>query len=224
MGVGIILVLVGVVALAGATSATWVMWALVIWLTCYFLFGRGRRLQRQHQKHLRKQMRYGMWAASSDGPQQPPYPLIPAAPPPRPPAAQKPKPVTPPAQLPPDVAQKADRISRKAAALAQHADRFPLGSHDLYVVQQTPTAYLPETIKAFQDVPSWSINTPAADGRTPLKMLHDQLDILEAKLDEIAENVKKQRVDRLLMNERFLEQNFGRGEEELTIPRQQRQP
>jgi len=27
-------------------------------------------------------------------------------------------------------------------------------------------------------------------------------------------------VDRLLMNERFLEQNFGRREEELTIPRQ----
>jgi len=134
---------------------------------------------------------------------------------------EAPKPAMPPVKMPPDVEQKVDRIRRKAAVLAQHADRFPIGSHDLYVVQHTPTDYLPQTIKAFTDVPSWSVGTPAEDGRTPLQMVHDQLDMLETKLDEIAEQVKNQRVDRLLMNERFLEQNFGRREDELTIPRRQ---
>ena len=65
------------------------------------------------------------------------------------------------------------------------------------------------------------MNTPTADGRTPLQMLHSQLDLLEAKLDEIAETVRKQRVDNLLANERFLEESFGRPKSEaaeLTIP------
>src|SRR5262249_49421673 len=138
--------------------------------------------------------------------------------------APAPQPPAPAVNLPPDVAQKVDRIRRKAAVLDQHPPRFPIGSYDLYVVQHTATDYLPETIKAFTDVPSWSINTSAADGRTPLQMVHSQLDLLETKLDEIAEAVKNQRVDRLLMNERFLEQNFGRREEELTIPRQPQGP
>jgi hypothetical protein len=51
-------------------------------------------------------------------------------------------------------------------------------------------------------------------------MLESQLDLLEAKLDEIAEHVRKQRVDNLLANERFLEENFGKPDaSELTLPR-----
>ena len=122
-------------------------------------------------------------------------------------------------QLPADVEKKVDRIRRKAAVLGQHSDRFPIGSKDLYVVQHTATDYLPATVKAYVEVPAWSVNTPTADGRTPLQIMHSQLDILESKLDEIAENVRKQRVDNLLANERFLEDNFGSNEAELTIPR-----
>jgi hypothetical protein len=123
-------------------------------------------------------------------------------------------------RLPAAAEKQADRIRRKAAVLSQHSDRFPLGSKDLYVVQHTASDYLPATVGAFQEVPSWSVDTPAADGRTPLQMLASQLDLLEAKLDEIAENVRKQRVDNLLANERFLEENFGRPDaQELTLPR-----
>lgn len=213
MVAGIVLVLIGVVALAGATTP-WVIFGLLMWFAMFYAFGGRTRARR-----LRKRMRYAQLGATSQVPAEPPYPIIPAVPPVRAKSLQTPKPARPAAPLPPEVEQKVDRIRRKAAALAQHYDRFPIGSHDLYVVQHTPSDYLPETIKAYQDVPSWSVNTPAEDGRTPLKMLHDQLDLLEAKLDEIAESVKKQRVDRLLMNERFLEQNFGRNEQELTIPR-----
>ena len=209
MILGFVLVAVGVAALTGGSPA-YIVVALMIWALMYRMFGRRNRARR-----------FARSMASGEAPSTPPYPIIPAVPPTRSRAVEAPKPAMPPVKLPPDVEQKVDRIQRKAAVLAQHADRFPIGSHDLYVVQHTPTDYLPQTIKAFTDVPSWSVGTPAEDGRTPLQMVHDQLDMLEAKLDEIAEQVKNQRVDRLLMNERFLEQNFGRREDELTIPRRQ---
>ena len=214
MILGLVLVIVGVVALMGGHPA-FIFIALMMWGGMYMMFGGRRRARR-----LRRRTGYGWWWTGDEVAAPPAYPIIPAAPPPRAQTAPAPQPPAPAVKLPPDVAQKVDRIRRKAAVLAQHADRFPIGSHDLYVVQHTPTDYLPETIKAFTDVPSWSINTSAEDGRTPLQMVHNQLDLLETKLDEIAEAVKNQRVDRLLMNERFLEQNFGRREEELTIPRQ----
>jgi hypothetical protein len=147
----------------------------------------------------------------------PPVPV----PPPAPAALQAtPKPVVNLNKLPADVQKKVDRIRRKSDVLGRHPDRYPIGSRDLYVVQHTASDYLPATVNAFLEVPAWSVDTPAADGRTPLQMVHGQLDILEAKLDEIAETVRKQRVDNLLANERFLEESFGgREPEELRIPR-----
>ena len=205
---GVLLLIVGLVALTAGTFS-WFAFAVALWFGLWVLFGSRRRRRRMQWAMARQQVKA-----------RPPYPLIPAPAPAQAPAIAAATPTRRPAsQLPPDVEKKVDRIRRKSAVLAQHADRFPLGSKDLYVVQHTPTDYLPATINAFLEVPAWSVDTPTADGRTPLKMLHDQLDILEAKLDEIADQVRKQRVDRLLANERFLEENFGRGEsEELTIP------
>jgi hypothetical protein len=47
------------------------------------------------------------------------------------------------------------------------------------------------------------------DGRTALKVLRDQLELLDSKLDEIAEDLQRENADRLLANERFLEEHFG---------------
>jgi hypothetical protein len=200
---GVLLLVLGIVALAGG-SIWWVVFGAVLWFGMWGMVG-GRRRQRRMR-----------WAMAMQ--QQPPYPVVPDRRPAPVAMASRPAP-RPVPQLPPDAEKKVDRIRRKAAVLAQHSDRFPLGSKDLYVVQHTPTDYLPSTVNAFLEVPSWSVDTPAADGRTPLKMLHEQLDLLESKLDEIAESVRSQRVDRLAANGRFLEENFGRREaDELKIP------
>lgn len=198
---GILLALFGIMAFAGE-SASWILFGLAMWGACYLLFG-------SHGRGARRRVRYAQWMAM----QQPPAPV-----PPPPPAPVLPTPST--TRLPDDVARQVDRIKRKAAVLGQHQERFPIGSKDLYVVQHTATDYLPATLNAFLEVPAWSVTTPTADGRTPLKMLHDQLDLLETKLDEIAESLKQQRVDRLLANGRFLEEHFGQSDEhELTIRR-----
>lgn len=205
MPVAILSVLALVALLGGAAS--WVVFGLLMWAGLWLLFGGRRRHRRMARANRRR------WAAVLDP--------VPVAPPPMPsPLPPPPQPAVDLNRLPPDVEKQVDRVRRKAAVLGQHPERFPIGSKDLYTVQHTATDYLPATVNAYLEVPSWSVNTPAADGRTPLQMLKDQLDLLETKLDEIEETVRKQRVDNLLANERFLERNFGGPEpKELTIPR-----
>jgi hypothetical protein len=202
-----ILIALGAMVMAGG-AATWIIFGVIAWVCIWMLAG-GRRQRRRMRRQARRQ-----WMQHQPiGPIPPPVPVQPQIAPP-------PQPVVNLNRLPADVERKVDRIRRKAAVLGQHPDRFPIGSKDLYVVQHTASDYLPATVNAYLEVPSWSVDTPAADGRTPLQMLHSQLEILESKLDEIAEHVRKQRVDNLLANERFLEENFGgRKPEELTIPR-----
>jgi hypothetical protein len=203
-----VLVAIGAVIVAGGT-ATWVVFGVLTWAAIFLLFGgRRRRTRRMRMRH-----RHGWPEAMEPAP-------APAQAPVQPRIQPAPQPAVSLNRLPRDAEKKADRIRRKAAVLGQHPERFPIGSRDLYVVQRTASDYLPATVNAFLEVPSWSVDTPTADGRTPLQMLHSQLDLLESKLDEIAEQVRKQRVDNLLANERFLEENFGgREPEELTIPR-----
>ena len=212
----VILFVIGMVAWAGG-AASWIVLGLLTWAAIWLVFGGGRR-RRRRVRHHRSRWAGQRWAGPmEDGP--PPMPIPPPVPV-QPQIAPPPKPAVSLNRLPVDVEKKVDRIRRKAAVLGQHPDRFPIGSKDLYVVQHTASDYLPATVNAYLEVPSWSVDTPAADGRTPLQMLHSQLELLENKLDEIAEQVRKQRVDNLLANERFLEENFGgREPEELTIPR-----
>jgi hypothetical protein len=206
----VILAIFGLLAILLSPPA-WVIYMLLFWVGLWLVFG-GRRRRRQKSPGAR---RARQWADVID--------QVPTAAPPPPPM---PQPLPPPPQpvvnlnrLPPEAEKQADRIRRKAAVLGQHPDRFPIGSKDLYTVQQTAADYLPATVKTYLEVPTWSIDTPTPDGRTPVQILTSQLDLLEGKLDEIAEAVRKQRVDNLLANERFLEQNFGKPEpEELTLP------
>jgi hypothetical protein len=204
-----VLAVIGLLAILMSPPA-WVVYMLLFWVGLWLLFGSRRRMRRR----ARGARRARQWAETIDqAPTAPPPPMPAPLPPP-------PQPVVNLNRLPPEAEKQADRIRRKAAVLGQHPDRFPIGSKDLYTVQQTAADYLPATVNAYLEVPTWSVSTPTPDGRTPVEILNSQLELLEAKLDEIAESVRKQRVDNLLANERFLEQNFGKPEtEELTIPR-----
>jgi len=163
----------------------------------------GYRLWRRSERRRRDQV---AWAAAQ--PWQPPPPPVPS------PAAD------PADRLPPDERTQVGRIRRKAAVLLQQADRFPAGSRHLFVVQQMLDEYLPSTLDAYLGLPPGAAELPVApDRRTGVQVLKAQLDILEAKLDEVATDLRQVNVDRLLANERFLEQHFGRrAPSELTIP------
>src|SRR5712691_8762198 len=114
-------------------------------------------------------------------------------------------------ELPIDIQVKVEQIRRKVDVLLSYADRFPPFSQDLYLVRQTASDYLPRTIGAYLALPKQTgAEKPVSpDGKTAYQELKAQLDLLDAKLDDIAQDLQRQDTDRLLANRRFLEARFG---------------
>jgi hypothetical protein len=141
----------------------------------------------------------------------------PVAPPPTQPLAPPPDQF---ARLPVDVRATADRIHGKATSILQQAGRFPAGSRNFHLVRRTLDEYLPATLYSYLSLPPGTDDRVAApDGRTAIEVVSDQLSVLETKLDEVANDLWQADVQRLLANERFLEEHFGRREsDELKIP------
>ncbi|MDE3074792.1 MAG: hypothetical protein KGJ86_05135 [Chloroflexota bacterium] len=128
---------------------------------------------------------------------------------PAPPSRAVPK-QAPHAELPIDVQVKVEQIRRKVEVLLGYASRFPPFSKDLYLVRQTAGDYLPRTIDAYFKLSPEALERPIpGTGRPPLQELKEQLQLLDSKLDDIAEDLQRQDLDRLLANRVFLEQRFG---------------
>jgi hypothetical protein len=119
--------------------------------------------------------------------------------------------------LPPSAHDRVDRIIRKARALAGSA----ASPRDQHLVQRTLDDYLPRAVDAYQSLPPGSAEWPVSpDGRTGLRLLEDQLDLLERNLDDIAGHAWRRGTQRLLAHERFLEERLGtKSSEDLDIPR-----
>jgi ABC-type nickel/cobalt efflux system permease component RcnA len=191
------IVIVSMTALAaaifGLLGSSWPV--LLIAFGAWLLWsgdGRQRRRRARHMRHA--------WAAPSAAP----------APAPKQPATREPRPIRKP-ELPIDVQVKVEQIRRKVDVLLGYAERFPPFSKDLFLVKQTAVEYLPRTIEAYLAMPPHAAERPlTADGKTPHQELKAQLDLLDAKLDQIAQDLQRQDMERLLANRRFLEERFGR--------------
>jgi hypothetical protein len=182
-------------------AVPWLFFAILLWL--------GFRLIGGPRHHRRR------WERAYYGP--PPRPAAPRSPerPPQPrPSAPPPRPRQPdPRRLPLDVQVKVEQIRRKVEVLLRHVERFPFASEQLYVVRATAKDYLPRTLDAYFALPPEARETArVADGKTALEELRQQLALLDSKLDEIAEDIERRNLDRLLANRVFLEARFGRSE------------
>jgi hypothetical protein len=111
-------------------------------------------------------------------------------------------------ELPIDVKVKVEQIRRKADVLLGYADRFPPYSQDLHIVRQTAADYLPRTVDAYLKLMGEGDPVIGATGKTALEELKVQLALLDSKLDEIAEDLQAQDIDRIVANRRFLEERF----------------
>jgi hypothetical protein len=120
-------------------------------------------------------------------------------------------------ELPIDVQVKVEQIRRKADVLLGYADRFPPCSQDLHIVRQTAAEYLPATTGAYLVLPGDDDPVIAASGKTALQELTEQLQLLDSKLDDIAQDLQRQDLDRLLANRHFLENRFRLREQESTV-------
>lgn len=122
-------------------------------------------------------------------------------------------------RLPADAQRKVAEIRQEILELLPHAAEFPPGSPDLFVVRRMAEDYLPKTIEAYLALPSsYATGRVVQAGRTPLQVLQEQLELLDAKMDEITEAVRRRDSDRLLANGLFLEERFGRPGDGLGLP------
>jgi hypothetical protein len=124
-------------------------------------------------------------------------------------------------RLPPDVQTRVAAIRQEILELLPHAAEFPTGSQDLYVLQRMAIDYLPTTIEAYLALPaSYATAHVVQEGKTPLDVMKEQLDLLDAQMDEITDAVHRRDSDRLLANGIFLEERFGRPAGGLNLPRE----
>jgi hypothetical protein len=194
------LAIIGVIISALSFAMPWVLFGLVIWA----FLALGRRPERRRLAHYgwQPQPTPG-WRGSRSS-----RPRVQTETRPQPPSTPK---MEPRPELPIAVQVKVEQIRRKVEVLLGYASRFPPFSKELYLVRQTANEYLPRTIDAYLALPPGDadrILTP--NGKTALQELTEQLDLLDAKLSEIAENLQRRDLDRLLANRRFLEERFGR--------------
>lgn len=128
-------------------------------------------------------------------------------------------------RLPLAVRAKAEQIRLKADMVSREFEQAPMGSRNLYILGRIQAEYLPAALQSYLAL-GGDDRARSPDGRTGQQVLRDQLELLDGKLDEIADDLQRENLDRLLTNERFLEEHFGRGAGELdmTIQRVQAPP
>lgn len=114
-------------------------------------------------------------------------------------------------RMPADSQTRVAHIRSEILELLPHAAEFPPGSQDLYVLRRMAEDYLPTTLEAYLALPaSYATGRVVQDGKTPLQVMNEQLELLDAQMAEIADAVHRRDSDRLLANGIFLEERFGR--------------
>jgi hypothetical protein len=126
-------------------------------------------------------------------------------------------------RLPADSQSRVAHIRAEVLELLPHAAEFPPGSQDLYVLRRMAVDFLPSTIEAYLALPAtYATERVVRDGKTPLQVMNEQLELLDAQMVEIAEAVHRRDSDRLLANGIFLEERFGRPGGGLGLPPDQK--
>ena len=81
---------------------------------------------------------------------------------------------------------------------------------NVYLIRQTALSYLPEALNTYLRLPRlMAERRSVADGRTPHDVLLEQLDLMDRRLADVADDMARHDSDRLLANGRFLAEKFG---------------
>lgn len=115
-------------------------------------------------------------------------------------------------RVPPEVLIRIQRIEYLARTqVLPRLDCLPPGSVDLYVVERTARDYVPTAVENYLRLPAGYVASgPGGAGATPLQVVTDELNLLEAEMRRIAGVVQRADMDRLLAHRRFLRDRFGR--------------
>jgi hypothetical protein len=112
--------------------------------------------------------------------------------------------------VPSEIRFKVKRIAMSITELLPRAGALGAGSPDTYVLVRCATDYLPTAFEGYLNLPrDYADHCVVADGKTPLDLLSEQLDLLTAQINRIADRVNAVHSDKLIANGRFLSQKFG---------------
>ncbi|MBK8445929.1 MAG: hypothetical protein IPL41_04300 [Micropruina sp.] len=129
--------------------------------------------------------------------------------------------------LPAVVRSRAGKVTQLVRRTLPRLDSLGLGSYDSYSVVATATDYLPEAIGAYLRLPrDWADSRPVENGKTPLLLLVDQLDLLGATMEKIYDAANSTDAAALITHGRFLQERFGHptAAVDLTMPPPTDQP
>ena len=129
--------------------------------------------------------------------------------------------------LPSVVRPRAARVTALVRKTLPRLESLGLGSYDAYSVVATATDYLPEAIGAYLRLPrDWADSRPVENGKTPLLLLIDQLDLLGATMEKIYDAANATDAAALITHGRFLQERFGHpaAPVEMTLPPPTDQP
>lgn len=121
-------------------------------------------------------------------------------------------------RVPDGVARRVKYIAASITESLRRADSLGEGSSEVFGLVKTATDYLPTALQAYLDLPRhYADRKIVSNGRTPLRLLIEQLDLLIEKMDEIAEAVNRADSDKLIAHGRFLAEKFGKNGSGLDI-------
>jgi hypothetical protein len=82
--------------------------------------------------------------------------------------------------------------------------------HDAYTIREMALTYLPETLENYLKLPrAYARFHPVRDGKTSKELLLEQLAVLDAEMQQVVEDVNRDKVNTLQAHGRFLRSRFG---------------
>ena len=112
------------------------------------------------------------------------------------------------ARVPPDIMLRIQRIELTIRTeILPRLDCLPLGAQELYLVERTARDFLPTAVETYLQLPG---GYASSSGSTAHQVLTDELDLLEAQMRRVAEEVHRVDMDRMLAQRRFLTDRFRR--------------
>ncbi|MEI8080936.1 MAG: hypothetical protein WCI74_03730 [Actinomycetes bacterium] len=105
---------------------------------------------------------------------------------------------------------RVDNICTLIEQVLPRADELGDGSAEMHLLSRTATDYLPGALNPYLSLPrDYAERVPLSDGRTAIASLCAQLDVMYAQMWQVVEAVLRSDGDKLLANERFLDEKFG---------------